>query len=56
MRFPVQVAVLNYTGLPKANTLLGHNTLRLIGTGDYQGTLKFWGERRTGGRGHREER
>jgi len=41
MRFPVHCVVLSYTGLPKANTLLGHNTLRLIGTGDYQGTLKF---------------
>lgn len=29
MRFPVQAAVLSYTGLPKANTLLGHNTLSI---------------------------
>ena len=54
MRFPVQGVVLSYTGLPKANTLLGQNTLRLIGTEDYQGTLKFGESERTGGRGHHE--
>jgi hypothetical protein len=43
MRFPVQAAVLSCTGLPKANTLFGHNTLSIDRdrTGPYQGTLKF---------------